>query len=334
MRSASPGQWTCPMAFTPHRRYHQQNWNFWDQPGPQRTTLPNSGPANHHKKIASTDSDSLESHFMWYIQTLAFSYGFYCVFCVPTFIAPHIREPALMAANQWGTHGHQGLCSRAFSKKWLCNISLFGPSKYRPTQIANPQKDYKSTKNLAKKTEDKICGNHKTTTATSKHIKKHQNLFWGKLTCENDCRIATETVKKQRTNWYVWFQLTRGAKRHVPRRGPEWKSGRRERKRLEGVAGQVAMQVPGCLTSLDPTTPPREGRNLGMAGHYHESSPNHLMHILVGFGEVSGHRDGWPSKVGRGVESYHCHTTQTALQYLSYIVTCSPPHLGFYKPHH
>lgn len=86
MRSASPGQsgqWTCPMAFTPHRRYHQQNWNFWDQPGPQRTTLPNSGPANHHKKIASTDSDSLESHFMWYIQTLAFSYGFYCVFACP-----------------------------------------------------------------------------------------------------------------------------------------------------------------------------------------------------------------------------------------------------------
>lgn len=145
--------------------------------GPTRTPKNNSGPANHHKKIASTDSDSLESHFMWYIQTLAFSYGFYCVFCVPTFIAPHIREPALMAANQWGTHGHQGLCSRAFSKKWLCNISLFGPSKYRPTQIANPQKDYKSTKNLAKKTEDKICGNHKTTTATSKHIKKHQNLF-------------------------------------------------------------------------------------------------------------------------------------------------------------
>eukprot|EP00667_Euglena_gracilis_P031139 EG_transcript_44486 len=55
------------------------------------------------------------------------------------------------------------------------------------------------------------------------------------------------------------------------------------------------MQVPGCLTSLDPTTPPREGRNLGMAGHYHESSPNHLMHILVGFGEVSGHACGGTS---------------------------------------
>eukprot|EP00667_Euglena_gracilis_P030113 EG_transcript_41034 len=51
--------------------------------GPTRTPKNNSGPANHHKKIASTDSDSLESHFMWYIQTLAFSYGFYCVFACP-----------------------------------------------------------------------------------------------------------------------------------------------------------------------------------------------------------------------------------------------------------